>query len=257
MEGSFHHGVMVQAGAELVAFEMKVVAVVLPEHAVTVAQALVQVWLAKVVPLIVTLAHVFVHVVKVDCEQRLVEVVETDGDWDWPLLDVDAVFSASPDVQGGPVQWVIGIVMVANSGGGTGGNGGRGGGKLYPKNPPQGTRQFLKKLKMHFTASAATPIRLPQLSVHSGPRHCQVKKGKSIQPPSTLMVVCANVADHEIVVELPRSLVMGHGVVELQTVGIWVSAQISLGTEWTKVEPSVVTGHSQPRPQLDVVGRAE
>ena len=107
IEGSFHHGLTEQAGADVVAFIVVVVVAPVPSHRVTVPHDVVQVSVVKTVPLEVRLEQIAVQEVYVPDEQEL-DTLEVDlavVDTDEGLLN-----RLLPVVHGGPVQLVIGIV---------------------------------------------------------------------------------------------------------------------------------------------------
>jgi hypothetical protein len=200
-DGSFHQGFSVQAGASDVEFrEMVVVAVFVPEQVVTVWHEVVVVKSVKTVPLDVMLDTISLHVVYVADEQELEELDELEEleeseeleELEVPEVLIDRDGSGEPDcspegpgpelpvVHGAAVQWVVGNVNEAEIAGGTGGKFGGDGGNGNPNLPKQGMWQFANRLRIHLTASLATAMGFPQLSLHNGPTHFQSKLGKTI-----------------------------------------------------------------------------
>jgi hypothetical protein len=191
-DGSFHQGFSVQAGASDVEFrEVVVVAVFVPEQVVTVWHEVVVVKSVKTVPLDVMLDTISLHVVYVADEQELEELDELEELEESEVL-IDRDGSGEPDcspegpgpelpvVHGAAVQWVVGNVNEAEIAGGTGGKFGGDGGNGNPNLPKQGMWQFANRLRIHLTASLATDMGFPQLSLHNGPTHFQSKLGKTI-----------------------------------------------------------------------------
>jgi hypothetical protein len=194
-DGSFHQGFSVQAGASDVEFrEVVVVAVFVPEQVVTVWHEVVVVKSVKTVPLDVMLDTISLHVVYVADEQELEELEESEEleELEVPEVLIDRDGSGEPDcspegpgpelpvVHGAAVQWVVGNVNEAEIAGGTGGKFGGDGGNGNPNLPKQGMWQFANRLRIHLTASLATAMGFPQLSLHNGPTHFQSKLGKTI-----------------------------------------------------------------------------
>ncbi|ETI28659.1 hypothetical protein G647_01110 [Cladophialophora carrionii CBS 160.54] len=203
-DGSFHHGLNVQAGAADVEFrEVVVVAVFVPEQVVAVSHEVMVVRSGKTVPLDVTLDTVSLHVMYSPAEQELdeldeLEVVEVpevlndcdgSGEPDCSTPGSGPEFCELPVVHGAAVQCVTGNVNEADINGGIGGKCGGDGGKGNPNLPKHGMWQFVNRLRIHFTASPATDIGFPQLSLHNGPRHFQSNDGKTIQPPAIVFVL--------------------------------------------------------------------
>ena len=77
IDGSFHHGVTVQAAADVL-FRVVVVMVFVPEHCVVVVHDVVHDWLADAVPFDVRVEQITLHDEKGSAEQELDELEDID-----------------------------------------------------------------------------------------------------------------------------------------------------------------------------------